>query len=174
MDNSVTVIGCKRNYGGTQHGVLTLTTIRNQPFVHDSESFQIFMTEEKDENYEKVYQQLKDGFIIPASQQRAGEMQGRVIASNSSVQTWSHLTFYLQPTLDLGKESYFSIEFPALLEFQGPSCTVSESKGFSKDIYCTRIHHIVTIYHPFDAPFVADVADELMMVIEEFMMPTAV
>ena len=51
---------------------------------------------------------------------------------------------------------------------------MSEHKGFSDNIYCTRVHHTVTIYNPFDEPFVAAIADELMMVIEEFMMPMAV
>ena len=54
-DDSVTVIGCKKNYGGIRHGVLTLTAVRNQRFVHDSESFKILMTVEKDEEFKHVY-----------------------------------------------------------------------------------------------------------------------
>jgi len=37
----------------------------------------------------------------------------------------------MEPTLDLNEDSYLQIFIPKTLDFQGPSCTVSENKGFS-------------------------------------------
>ena len=80
----------------------------------------------------------------------------------------------MYPTLDLDTDSYIKIIMPKTLEFQGPSCTVSEHKGFSQQISCTRYGHEMTLFNPFDVPLRADVAERLEMTIEEFLMPTAV
>jgi hypothetical protein len=61
-----------------------------------------------------------------------------------------------------------------VLEFQGPSCSIKDSKGFSDLISCRREGHLVTISNLFDNNFNAENESGLSMTIEEFLTPTSV
>ena len=101
-------------------------------------------------------------------------MKGTIAATSTLVQTFTNLKIEMTPSLDLNTTSYVIINIPRSLEFQGPSCTVSEQTGFSEFISCSRFGHQITISNPFDGPYKAGVSDKLSMTLEEFLMPTAV
>ena len=66
--NSFEVIACKQNFGQFTSGILTIQQVLNQDYVHNSGTFKIFMTEEKDIEFAKVSQSITSGFIIPEEQ----------------------------------------------------------------------------------------------------------
>lgn len=101
-----------------------------------TETFKIYITSLKDTNFENSFLEVTSDFIVPESQQKPGAMQGFMVASNNLVQTVSTLAFQLIPTLDLTTASYIQINIPKTLEFQGPSCALSKTKGVSKNIEC--------------------------------------
>lgn len=172
--NSVDLVACRRNYGQQTAGILTLTRIRNQNFKHDLETFKIYMTLERDTEFNNVYQKVTSGFTVPASQQKAGRMEGKIEAGSTLVQTFTSFSIELQPSMDLDRTSHIILDVPKTLEFQGPSCTVAEHRGFSDRISCARAGHLVNISNPLDKPLKAKTADKLFMKLEEFLMPTSV
>lgn len=173
-NNSVDLVACKKNYGQHTAGILTLTRVLNQPFKHDLETFKIYMAVEIDSNFDNVYQRITSGFAIKAAQQKAGLMTGRIEAKSNLVQTFTPFSIWLKPSMDLEATSHIIIKVPKTLEFQGPSCTVAEHKGFSDRISCSRVGHLVNISNPFDSKFVAKTASTLFLKVEEFLMPTSV
>lgn len=147
----------------------------NQVYIHDSASFEIYMTEEKDKTFSRVYQKITSGFIVLQDWQRPGDMQGKIEASSTLVQTFAHLSFELEPSISLSTDSYIIINVPNSLEFQGPSCTVLNMHGgFSQDMSCSRVNHQITLWNPFDYKFDIENASILKMTIEEFLMPQSV
>ena len=128
-NNSFQVVACQRNYGQFMFGILDLHKVLNQPYVIETESFQIYMTTLDDITFSKPYQQIITGFNVDTSQYRPGDMKGRVVAQNTLVQTYSSLDFILEPTMDLSENSYIKINIPNTLQFQGPSCAVTNIQG---------------------------------------------
>jgi hypothetical protein len=152
-----------------------LSKVLNQPYVIETTSFEIYMTTESDLTYRNPYQEITSDFIVDTKQQRPGDMKGRVTAQNTLVQTYSSLDFLLQPTMDLSADSYIILNIPNTLEFQLPSCTVTNIKGaFSQFMSCSRDGQRVTLYQPFSSPFYANQSAPLEMTIEEFLMPTSI
>lgn len=131
------------------------------------------MTIERDTNFNDVYQKVTSGFSVKASQQKAGRMLGKIQAESTLVQTFTSFSIALQPSTDLDRTSHIIINVPKTLEFQGPSCTVAEYKGFSSRISCSRVGHLVNISNPLDGPLKAKSASKLTMKLEEFLMPTS-
>jgi len=84
-ENSLEVEACQLNFGSFTTGILTLSKVMNQPFVEDSGSFKISMTDKTDIEYNKVFQVVIEGFIVREDQQRAGAMTGSIVASSQLV-----------------------------------------------------------------------------------------
>ena len=101
-------------------------------------------------------------------------MTGTIKASNNLVQTFSDLQIELNPTLNLNTTSYIKIDMPKSVQFQGPSCTVKDTKGFSESIRCNRKGYEITISKLFDNYFEAKKFGTLKMTVEEFLMPESV
>ena len=68
LENSVTIKACKKNFGYFTSGIVQFQNILNQPFVHDTETFKIYMTDENDINFLSPYQILESNFIIREAQ----------------------------------------------------------------------------------------------------------
>ena len=67
------------------------------------------------------------------------------------------------------------INVPESLEFQGPSCTVTDIAGaLNKNMRCSRIGHQITLSQPFTSFFNASTAEPLSMTVAEFLMPSSV
>lgn len=103
-------------------------------------------------------------------------MKGTVTARSKLIQTSSSLRFELRPTLDLdGATAYMIINVPKSLQFQGPSCTVTDiAGGLNTDMRCSRISHQITLSQPFTGFFNASTAETLSMTVAEFLMPSSV
>lgn len=152
------------NYGSFTDGILTLKLIFNQPYVKTTDTFKLYMTELNDINFKKTYQKLESGFIIEESRQRPGDMQGYIETDTLTVQTFTPLTFNLKPSMNLSKNAFMVLVLPQTLDFQGPSCTVTNMKGgFSQKMYCQRLNYNLTLLNPFDYNFVAKSAEMLSM-----------
>ena len=63
-NNSFEVIACQKNYGQFMFGILDLHKVLNQPYVIETESFEIYMTTLSDITYSKPYQQVTSDFIV--------------------------------------------------------------------------------------------------------------
>ena len=100
-------------------------------------------------------------------------MLGKILSQNILVETFTSFSIALQHSMNLGITSQIIINVPKTLEFQGPSCTVAEYKGFSSRISCSRVGHLVNISNPLDGPLKAKSASKLTMKLEEFLMPTS-
>ena len=103
-------------------------------------------------------------------------MGGTVTARSTLIQTSSSLHFELRPTLDLdGATAYMIINVPKSLQFQGPSCTVTDiAGGLNTAMRCSRISHQITLSQPFIGFFNASTAETLSMTVAEFLMPSSV
>jgi len=142
--------------------------------VRTIDSFKIYMTEDSDMDFIRVYQQVTTGFIVPVSQQRPGDMKGSLSATSPLVQTVTSLNFVLRPTFDLSVDSYIILNMPNGIQFQGPSCTtINLAGGFSSGMSCSRVDSQITLFFPFDYPFTAK-DSQLFMTVEEFLMPSSV
>lgn len=93
--NSVDIIACRKNYGLQTAGILKLDRIKNQNFKHDLETFKIYMTVERDKDFNNVYQKVTSGFAVKASQQKAGRMEGKIEAESTLVQTFTSFSIEL-------------------------------------------------------------------------------
>jgi hypothetical protein len=94
--NTIEFEACNKNYGPRKDGVIQFSKVRNQDYVHDfEESIKIYMTRDTDPDFEIIYQQISEGWIIKGEQQKPGLMTGTITATNLMVQSNTELVFDL-------------------------------------------------------------------------------